>query len=299
MVMAPESLSSLSAQELREMVTGLMARITQRDETLAGKDREIVYCRTKIDQLVHEMALLKRWKFGRSREQLDSAQASLLDEAIDADIAAIEEELEYLAPAPVIDAAPRQQPKRTALPPELPRVEMHHEPDSTSCTTPGCGCTLKRIGEDVSEKLDYTPGVFTVERHIRGKWVCAKCQSLIQAPVPAQIIDKGIPTAGLLAQVLVAKYADHLPLYRQEGIFARAGVAIPHSTLGAWVGMCGVQLQPLVDALKQATLNYPVLHADETPVQMHLWDRQSPKTRCSRPPRRRSSWSSGEERFCR
>lgn len=250
------------------MVTGLMARITQRDETLARKNREIVYCRTKIDQLTHEMALLKRWKFGRSREQLDSMQASLLDEAIDADIAAIEEELEHLAPAPIIDAVPRQQPRRTALPPELPRVDQHHEPASTSCTTAGCGCTLKRIGEDVSEKLDYTPGVFTVERHIRGKWACAKCQTLTQAPVPAQIIDKGIPTAGLLAQVLVAKYADHLPLYRQEGIFARAGVAISRSTLGAWVGMCGVQLQPLVDALKQEVLGHRVLHADETPVQM-------------------------------
>ena len=84
-------------------------------------------------------------------------------------------------------------------------MDIAHEPDSTSCTTPGCGCTLKCIGEDVSEKLDYTPGVFTVERHIRGKWACAQCQSLIQAPVPAQIIDKGIPTADLLAQVLVAK----------------------------------------------------------------------------------------------
>ena len=100
-----------------------------------------------------------------------------------------------------------------------------------------CGCALKRIGEDVSEKLDYTPGVFHVERHIRGKWACAKCQTLIQAPVPAQVIDKGVPTAGLLAQVLVAKYADHQPLYRQEGIFERAGVA--HTALDAGaVGRC-------------------------------------------------------------
>ena len=264
------------------MVTGLMARIgerdrqitqrdaqiVQRDETLASKDREIKYRQAKIDQLTHEMAVLKRWKFGRSREQLDSAQASLLDEAIDADIAAIELELEHLAPAPLTDAAPRQQPKRASLPPELPRVEHLHEPESTTCTTPGCGCTLKRIGEDVSEKLDYTPGLFTVERHIRGKWTCIECQTLIQAPVPAQIIDKGIPTAGLLALVLVAKYADHLPLYRQEGIFARAGLALPRSTLGAWVGMCGVQLQPLVDALRQELLSCPVLHADETPVAM-------------------------------
>ena len=130
------------------------------------------------------------------------------------------------------------------------------------------GCQLKRIGEDVSEKLDYTPGVFTVEQHIRGKWACAQCETLIQAPVPAQIIDKGIPTAGLLAQVLVAKYSDHLPLYRQERIFGRAGVALPRSTLAQWVGICGVQLQPLVDALKGEILSHAVLHADETPVEM-------------------------------
>ena len=165
------------------MVTGLMARITehgrqirqrdaqigQLDETIARKDCDIKYRQAKIDQLTHEMAVLKRWKFGRSREQLDSAQASLLDEAIDADIAAIEVELQTLAPAPLTGAAPRQQPKRTALPPELPRVDQHHEPESTTCTTAGCGCTLKRIGEDVSENLDYTPGLFTVERRIRGK----------------------------------------------------------------------------------------------------------------------------------
>ena len=90
---------------------------------------------------------------------------------------------------------------------------------------------MKRIGEDIAEKLDYVPGVFTVERHVRGKWVCAACETLVQEPVAPHIIDKGIPTPGLLAQVLVAKYADHLPLYRQEAIFARAGFAIPRSTL--------------------------------------------------------------------
>jgi transposase len=81
---------------------------------------------------------------------------------------------------------------------------------------------MKRIGQDVAEKLDYEPGVFTVERHMRGKWACANCQTLVQAPVPAHVIDKGIPTAGLLAQVLVAKFLDHLPLYRQEA-HLRAG----------------------------------------------------------------------------
>jgi len=127
---------------------------------------------------------------------------------------------------------------------------------------------MKRIGEDVAEKLDYVPGVFSVERHIRGKWACAHCQTITQAPVHSHVIDKGIPTTGLLAQVLVAKFADHLPLYRQEAIFGRAGLAIPRSTLAQWVGTCGVRLQPLVDALKTAILGYRVLHADETPVAM-------------------------------
>ena len=106
------------------------------------------------------------------------------------------------------------------------------------------------------------------ERHIRGKWVCRRCERLIQAPVPPHIIDKGIPTPGLLAQVLIAKYLDHAPLYRQESIFERAGLALPRSTLAHWVGACGVKLQPLVDAMKALLLTRTVLHADETPVPM-------------------------------
>ena len=258
MVVAHESLASLNEEQLRELAGDLISKI-------ANKDRELVYSSTKIDQLTHEIAVLKRWKFGRSREQLDAGQASLLDETIDADIAAIEQELQDLTPAAKTDPETRQQPKRAALPVELPRVDVRHEPDTTTCS---CGCQLKRIGQDVSERLDYTPGVFTVERHIRGKWACAKCETLIQAPVPAQIIDKGIPTSGLLAQVLVAKYSDHLPLFRQETIFGRSGYAIARSTLAQWVGVCGVQLQPLVDALKSAMLEHAVLHADETPVAM-------------------------------
>ena len=129
MVVEPELLSDLNAEQVRELVTDLIAQVARNDQeistrnqqidaldqqitsleqTLCSKDREIKYRQAKIDQLTHEMALLKRWKFGRSREQLDSTQASLLDEAIDADIAAIEEELEHLAPASIIDAAPRQ-----------------------------------------------------------------------------------------------------------------------------------------------------------------------------------------------
>ena len=265
MVVALESLPSLNAEQLRELIPDLIARIAQQSQIIAERDSDILYRQAKIDKLTHELVTLKRWKFGRSSELLNAGQVSLLDETLDADIAAIEQELKALTPTAKTDTQPRQQPKRAALPAGLPRVDIHHEPDSTTC---GCGCQLKRIGEDVSEKLDYTPGVFTVEQHIRGKWACAQCETLIQAPVPAQIIDKGIATSGLLAQVLVAKYSDHLPLYRQEHIFGRAGVALPRSTLAQWVGICGVQLQPLVDALKSEILSHSVLHADETPVEM-------------------------------
>jgi len=252
-----DQLARMDAQQLREFAAGLI-------ETLASKDHELRYKELKIEQLTHEMAVLKRWKFAAQSEQLHGMQRNLFDEAIAADLEAITAELATLQSS-AQRQAPKEQPKRSPLPAHLPRVEVRHEPEQTVCR---CGCALKRIGEDVSEKLDYTPGVVHVERHIRGKWACAKCQTLIQAPVPAEVIDKGIPTAGLLAQVLVAKYADHQPLYRQEGIFERAGVAIPRSTLAQWVGVCGVRLQPLVDALRATLLHRSVLHADETPVAM-------------------------------
>ena len=226
---------------------------------------EIEWRDAKLEKLTFEMAQLKRMKFGKRSEQLDAEQRALFDEAVDADIAATEDRLRELLAGKKPTKAPGERPKREVLPPGLPRLERHHEPESTTCV---CGCALKRIGEDVSEKLDYTPGVFTVERHIRGKWACSQCRTLMQAPVPAEIIDKGIPTAGLLAQVLVAKYADHLPLYRQEAIFGRAGLALPRSTLGAWIGVCGLRLQPLVDTLKAHVLSCAVVHADETPVAM-------------------------------
>jgi transposase len=223
-----------------------------------------LFKQSTIDKMAHEMAILKRLKFAAKSEAFNVEQKSLLEEAIDTDLAALALEIEQREPASVAKAN-KDQPKRAALPAELPRTVHPHEPENTHCQ---CGCALKRIGEDVAEKLDYTPGVFSVQRHVRGKWVCTHCETLVQAPVPAHIIDKGIPTTALLAQVLVGKYQDHLPLYRQEHIFGRAGYAIPRSTLASWVGECGVQLQPLVDALKAVMLHSKVLHADETPVAM-------------------------------
>jgi len=219
---------------------------------------------TVIEKKTFEIAQLKRLKFATRNEQLNPQQASLLDDLIDTDIAAIEAKLHGLQAVPAATEK-KQKPKRTALPAQLPRTLIHHEPDNTHCP---CGCAVKRIGEDVSEKLDCTPGVFTVERHVRGKWVCDDCETLIQAPVPAQVIDKVTLSAGLLAHVMIAKFADHLPLYRQELIFGRACLATPRSTLAQWVGVTGVQLQPLVDALRGVLPRQLVIHANETPVQM-------------------------------
>jgi len=251
MVVEQQSLSDLSAEQLREMTTRLMT--------------ELRHQRALNEKLAYENALLKRMKFAAQSERHGAEQRSLLEDEIDADLAAVAKEIEQLGTPAAAPPQDKQQPKRQALPANLPRREIRHEPESTMCR---CGCQMKRIGEDVAEKLDYVPGVFSVERHVRGKWACAKCETVTQAPVPAHVIDKGIPTAALLAQVLVAKYADHLPLNRQETIFGRAGLTIPRSTLAQWVGGCGVQLQPLVDALRSEILTHSVLHADETPVQM-------------------------------
>ena len=253
----PSQLSALGEVELRELASQLLAQVKRNAHEIDWRD-------AKIEKLAYEVAHLRRMKFSARSEQLNAEQKALFDESVDADIAALEAELEDLKTPPA-DGKTKTRPKRAALPQELPHIEISHEPDSTICA---CGCTLQRVGEDISQKLDYTPGVFTVQNHVRGKWACRDCRTLTQAPVAPEVIDKGIPTAGLLAHVLVAKHSDHLPLYRQEAIFGRAGLAIPRSTLAAWVGVCGVRLQPLVDALKRHVLACAVVHADETPVAM-------------------------------
>ncbi len=247
----------VGAESCSDEPEALLGKLAQKDETIRVKQ-------LKIDQLTHEMAILKRWRFGRRSEQIESGQRSLLEESIDEAIEAISVELEALQ-KPAADRPAKQKPRRVALPGHLPRREFRHEPEQTVCS---CGCSLERIGEDVSAKLGYIPGLFEVERHIRGKWVCRRCERLIQAPVPPQVIDKGLPTASLLAQVLVAKFADHQPLYRQEGIFERAGLAIPRSRLAEWSGTSGVRLEPLWWAQKDHLLRRTVVHADEIPVPM-------------------------------
>jgi transposase len=137
-----------------------------------------------------------------------------------------------MAVGPVASEVNHRRPVRL-LPPELPRVIQIHTP--SQCTCPDCGKQLSRLGEDASEQLDYVHGYFQVIRHVRPKLSCGACAKIVQAPAPSRPIERGLPTAALLAQVVAAKYADHAPLYRQEGIYRRSGVELPRAMLASWV----------------------------------------------------------------
>ncbi|KAF7273455.1 hypothetical protein GWI33_013837, partial [Rhynchophorus ferrugineus] len=225
----------------------------------------------------HELALFKKHKFGSKNEHLTAKQIHLWDEAVEEDIAAVDLELERLN-ADKTNAATQKtlvnKPKRRPLPTHLPTIRIEHEPASTQCS---CGCQLRRIGEDISEKLNFRPAQFYKEVHIRGKWVCDQCDTLTQQAMPAYVIDKGIASPELLSHVLVSKYADHLPLYRQRLIYQRAGIDLSRSTLSDWIGRCGVELEPLANALRQLVLQQQVIHADETPVTIMRMDDKDKK----------------------
>lgn len=214
----------------------------------------------KITALTHELAYYKRVRFGKASEALAGEQRLLFDETVDADLAAIEEELDNQTPA----KRPRKRAGRQPLPPELPRIEHRHEPETCQCGQ--CGADLVKIGEDVSEQLDVEPARFFVHRHIRPQYACRPCETVTAAPIPPAVIDGGLAAVGLLAWVAVCKYLDHLPLYRIEQIAARQGVPLARSTLGEWIGRIGVALQPLADRLAELLRERSCLHADETPV---------------------------------
>jgi transposase len=158
----------------------------------------------------------------------------------------------------------RRKPARRPLPAELPRETETITPEQEAC--PGCGGTLRSLGEDVSETLEYIPARFIVIRTVRPKLSCSCCSQIVQAPAPNRPIDRGLAGPGLLAHVLVSKYADHLPLYRQVEIYQRAGVDLDRSTLADWVGGVSRTLQPLVEALKKYVLSGEKLHGDDVPV---------------------------------
>jgi transposase len=234
-------------------------------DRIVRMEAELKFNQTKIEALNLEIARLKRWRFGSSSESLDSTSQAVLFEAIVADTAIEDRAAQDEVKPPPAAPAVKRQAVRQALPAGLPRIDKHYEIEATHCA---CGQALERIGQEVSEQLDCVPAQFFVLRHIRGKYACACCQTIQAAPMPAQVIDKGIPAPGLLAQVVVAKHDDHLPLYRQTEIYARSGVHIPRSSMAQWVGICGVRLRPLADALKDFILGHDVIHADETPVSL-------------------------------
>jgi transposase len=221
--------------------------------------------RTEIENLNLLVLKLKRMHFGRRSEKLnaDIAQLELRLEDLEENQAAAEPSPAQLATAAVRNQSERK-PARRPLPAELPRETETIEPKQQAC--PDCGGTLRRLGEDVSEVLEYVPARFKVIRTVRPKLSCACCARIVQEPAPHRPIDKGLAGPGLLAHVLVAKYADHLPLYRQSEIYAREGVEIERSTMADWVGGASRTLRPLVDALKSYVLSAEKLHGDDVPV---------------------------------
>src|SRR5438477_4405715 len=165
--------------------------------------------------------------------------------------------------AAIEGAIEARKPARRPLPEHLPREEMTHP---APCACPTCGGALRRIGEKITETLDYVPGRFKVVRHIREKLSCRSCDTVVAAPAPDHAIARGRAGAGLLAHIVVSKYDDYLPLYRQAEIFAREGVNLETSTLSGWVGATAAALAPLIDALTADTMASDTLHVDDTPV---------------------------------
>src|ERR1041385_8545632 len=244
-------LDTLDVQSLKALVLAKQAELDSRT--------------TEIENLKLLILKLKRMHFGPRSEKYDRdiQQLELRLEDLEASQAATE-------PPPIVPAtivlkqqAPRK-PARRPLPADLPRETETIAPEHQAC--PECGGTLRHLGEDVSDTLEYVPGRFKVIRTVRPKLSCSGCSQIVQAPAPSRPIDRGLAGPGLLAHVLVAKYADHLPLYRQSEIYQREGVELDRSTLADWVGGASRTLQPLVDAVKKYVLSAEKLHGDDVPV---------------------------------
>jgi transposase len=228
------------------------------------QENHAVRLRLIAEQLLNEklrlqIAVLKRARFGRSSEQLDTHIAQL-----QLSIEDLESSVSQLSDSNTVTPAPEPtKPSRKPLPEHLSREQIVHE---VACHCPQCGGALKSIGEDISEMLEWIPGRYQVIRHVRPKFTCRSCDHLVQASAPSRPIARGMAGPGLLAHVLVSKYCDHLPLYRQSQIFARDGIDLERSTLADWVGGAAQLCRPLIDALGRYVLKANKLHADDTPV---------------------------------
>ena len=225
----------------------------------------------EIEKLKVQIARLRRMAFGRSSERLDRqiGQLELQLEELETGAAEVAGD----DPAePAIDEAPAPvkrttNPKRAPLPEHLPRETIVHEPaHDAACTCTACGAAMGKLGEDVTEVLDYIPGRFQVIRHVRPKYACKRCDAISQAPVPNLPIPRGRATPSLLAMIVVSKYLDHLPLYRQSEIYAREGVDLPRSTLADYVGQIAWLLAPIAEGIRTHVFAGEKIHGDDTPV---------------------------------
>jgi transposase len=220
---------------------------------------EVVAARLLIEKLKLQIARLRRMQFGRRSEQHDARvmQLELIVEELETSFAASP------TSAATSTSSPRTPPVRRPLPSTLPRETVTHAP---ACTCPDCGGALKQIGEDVAEQLEFIPEHFKVVRHVRPKFACGRCATIVQAPAPSRPIDKGIAGPGLLAHVAVSKYLDHLPLYRQAEIYARQGIDLERSTLADWIGGIARLVTPLAERIGGYVVAAAKVHADDTPV---------------------------------
>ncbi len=240
-------------EEVRALIAAQAATIARQQAELSDRQKLIA-------RLQAQLAKLRRMHFGRSSERLNTEIAQLE--------LALEELEEQDAAKPDAGMASSTEadglkPARRPLPEHLPRETVTHP---TACICPRCGGELRRLGEDITEVLDYRPAVFRVIRHVRPKFTCRACEAISQAPAPSLPIRRGRASAALLAHVLVSKYCDHLPLYRQSEIYSRAGVVLERSTLADWVGQTSALLRPLIDALERHVMAGDRLYADDTPV---------------------------------
>jgi len=245
---------------LQEKLTLHQSKQVELETSLQEKIDEIADLRFKLQK-----ALMAR--FGRRTEKFSPHQLNLFDEAAPSD-EEVTQDIQHADEEITVASHSRQKSGRKPLPLDLPREQIVHDlsPEEKVCA---CGHALHRIGEDVSEKLEFIPAQVKVIQHVRCKYACRACEGAVKmATLPAQPIPKSIASPGLLAHVLVSKYVDHLPLYRQEQLLQRMGIDIPRATLCFWVLKSAEVLRPLRDWLKEDIIIHTYTQADETPVQV-------------------------------
>jgi len=230
------------------------ADIAARDEKLSSRDQQIEHLKLLIEKMRRDAYGAKSEKHERNVDQLE-----LKLEELQSDQAA-DDVVEQLAS----DKPIKSKPARKPLPDHLRREVITHAPSEQCC--PDCGGKLRKLGEDVSEHLERIPETFKVIRHVRVKMSCSSCDKIVQPPAPSRPIERCLAEPALLAHVLAAKYANHIPLNRQSEIYAREGVELDRSTLAGWVGACSQLLKPLVEAVQHHVMSGRKIHADDTPV---------------------------------